>query len=170
MANCGVPAKPSLKALGAVFKALKSRCGSAGRTYPGRRRARRRCANFASRRSLFALFFEAPANQLTLEFGKVVDEQLAVEMVHLVLKANGQKAVGVNFKRISVTSQRADTDMRSPLHLVIDVGHRQTTFFARTASLGTQEFRIDKNHGLIALLAHVENEQSPMHIHLSGGE
>ena len=119
---------------------------------------------------MLALFFEAPANQLTLKLGKVVDEQLAVEMVHFVLKADGQKPVGINFKGISVTSQRTDTDMRSPLHLVVDVGQRQTAFFAGTASLGTQEFRIDENHGLITLLAHIEHEHSPMYIDLGSGE
>ena len=45
----------------------------------------------ASRRALLALLLELLANALALQIGQVVDEQLAVEVIHLVLDAHGQQ-------------------------------------------------------------------------------
>src|ERR1019366_687076 len=58
-ANAAVPAKPSVKGLCGVFKTLESR---------------RRSANLAPRGTLSTLFFQAPAYQLALELGEVIDE------------------------------------------------------------------------------------------------
>jgi hypothetical protein len=56
----------------------------------------------AARGTLLSLFFQAPSNELALEFRKIVDEQLALEMIHLMLDANSQKSIRIHFERLPV--------------------------------------------------------------------
>src|ERR1700679_1036873 len=83
----------------------------AGETQPEDRKvraqgskSRRGSAKFAPSGSLPALFFQPPANQLAFEFGEVVDEQLAFEVIHLVLDAHSQQPVGLHFKGLAVAA------------------------------------------------------------------
>ena len=115
-ANSGVPAKPSLREAAALLKT--QRAGAEAR------------ARFAPRGSLLALFFQAPADQLALEFGQIIDEQLAFEMIHLVLDAHGQQAIGVHLERLAVATQRPHADMGRARQFVVDAGQRQTALFA----------------------------------------
>src|SRR5262245_61062434 len=54
------------------------------------------------RRRLAARLRELLADHLALERREVVDEQLAGEVVHLVLDAHRQQAVGLHLERLSV--------------------------------------------------------------------
>src|ERR1700722_11205093 len=98
----------------------------------------------AARGTLLSLFFQTPPDELTLEFREIVDEQLALEMVHLMLDANSQKPFRIHLERRPVESQGAHTDVGGTLHLVVHVGYRQTAFFTGTAPIRLQELRIDE--------------------------
>src|SRR3984893_6726445 len=124
----------------------------------------------AARGTLLSFFFQAAPDELALELREVVDEQLALEMIHLMLDANSQKSIRIHFKRLPVGPQGSHPDVGGALHLVEYVGYRQTTLFTGTASFGLQQFGVDEDHGLVTLLAHIEHDDAPMHVDLGGGE
>ena len=136
----------------------------------GRRRTARPHPNLAPAGPLLALLFQAPPNELSFEFGEVIDEQLALEMIHLMLDAHTQHALRVHLERHTVPIQCPHADMLGPLHFVVNVGQRQAPFLARTPSLRPEDFRIDEHHGPISFLAHVQNEHATMHVDLGGSK
>jgi len=52
----------------------------------------------------------------------------------------------------------------------VDAGQRQATLFARTLALCAQELGIDQNQRLISRLAHIQDDDPTVHIHLCCGE
>jgi len=56
----------------------------------------------ATRGTKLSFFFQPPPDELTLEFREVVDEQLALEMIHLMLDANRQKSISIHFEWLPV--------------------------------------------------------------------
>src|SRR5690349_8154007 len=97
-----------------------------------RRRATSERAARAGRRSrgargaLLALLVELLANALALEIGQVVDEQLAVEMIHLVLDAHGEDVLVVALEARAAAILEAHAHLGGALHLIEDPRHRQT--------------------------------------------
>src|SRR5579871_6290608 len=86
-AKLGVPAKPTVSEPGCT---LQGGDGGAG-------------ARLGARGALPALLLQPPADQLTLELGEVVDEQLALEMIHLVLDTHRQQAFRIHLERRPIT-------------------------------------------------------------------
>ena len=66
--------------------------------------------------------------RVRLSSRQVVDEQLAVEMIHLVLDAHGEQAVGVELDLLAVAVERAHADLVGARDLVEDARHRQAAF------------------------------------------
>src|ERR1700739_4749969 len=97
-----------------------------------RRRARLKRAVRAAlwhggaRRALLALLVELLANALALEVREVVDEQLPVEVIHLVLNAHREDVVVVTLEHRTRAVLGADPHLRRALHLIENAGHRET--------------------------------------------
>src|SRR5882672_12388730 len=91
------------------------------------------------RGALLAVFLESLADALSLELGEVIDEELAVEMIDLVLDAHCQQAVGVQFELLPLDVLRPDPDAGGALAFVEDPGHRQAALFAYCDSLLAQD-------------------------------
>src|SRR5437879_12184305 len=84
----------------------------------GGARARRSRA----RGALLALLLELLANALALEVRQVVDEELALEMIHLVLDAHREDVLEVALEEVAVAVLGAQPDLRRALDLVEDPG------------------------------------------------
>ncbi len=65
-----------------------------------------------------------------LELRQVIDEDLAVQVVDLVLDADRQQAIGFHRPLLAVEVEVFDGDPFGTLDLVVDAGHRQAAFFA----------------------------------------
>ena len=133
-------------------------------------KAQRAGAKFAPCGSLPTLFLQSTANQLALEFGKVIDEKLAFEMIHLMLDADGEQPIRIHFEARAVAPQCAYSNIRCARQLVVDAGQRQAALFAGTGTFLLQQLWIDQYQRLIARLAHIEHDQSFVYVDLSGGE
>src|SRR5205085_10572757 len=75
----------------------------------GGARARRSRA----RGALLALLLELLANALALEVRQVVDEELALEMIHLVLDAHREDVLAVALEELAVAVLGAEANLRS---------------------------------------------------------
>ncbi|MCY1250470.1 hypothetical protein D9M72_641160 [compost metagenome] len=69
---------------------------------------------------LAVLFFQLLLDPVTLERRQVIDEQLAIEVVALVLDANGQQALGDQFERLAVAVQGLDLDALGAIDVFIE--------------------------------------------------
>src|SRR4029077_10648973 len=79
----------------------------------------RACARRSrARGALLAFLAELLANPLALEVRQVVDEELAVEMIHIVLDAHVECVLVVAREDGAVAFLRAEQDLRRSLHLI----------------------------------------------------
>src|SRR5262245_41019086 len=65
---------------------------------------------------------------VALELGDAVDEELAVEVVHLVLDAGGVEALGLLLVQLPVEIEIFDPHLGGALDVLVHVGDRQTSF------------------------------------------
>src|SRR5688572_21044290 len=78
-----------------------------------------------------------------LEQPEIVDEQLAVQVIDLVLEAARQQLGRVELDRFPLAVLRLDDDAHRALDVGVDVGNRQATLFAPLRSLAMHDLRID---------------------------
>src|SRR5580698_8555088 len=142
-ANPGVPANPSFKEGCCVPKERPDR--------PSERR--NGSSSLAPRRALLALLLQAPTDELALQLGQVIDEELPVEMVHFVLDTHREHTFRVDVERLAVATLGAHPDSGGTLELVVNPRERQASLLARRTPFGQQYLRIDEHHGLVARLA-----------------
>src|SRR5688572_5687621 len=73
------------------------------------------------------LLGELDADALLLERREVLDEDLAAQMIHLVLNANRQQSLGLHRQRIAARVIGAHTDAIGALHGIVDAQHRKAS-------------------------------------------
>jgi hypothetical protein len=133
------------------------------------RRAREDDAHGALPR--FALEFpELRRDARLLEPGKVVHEYTALEVVHLVLQADGQEATCLEVEELAVGILGPAPNVLETRHAFVDTGDRETTLFERRFSGALEDFRIDEHHQLVVPVRDVGHEHAEMHIDLRRGE
>src|SRR5258708_21573466 len=104
---------------------------------PRSRRAR------ARRSGGFALtFLELRADPVLLELGQVIDEDLALQMVHLVLDARGRHAGGIQREPRAVAIERGDGDALRALDIVVDARNRQASLLVHRDALESPDLRV----------------------------
>src|SRR5262249_55833142 len=115
-ANSGVPAKATL-----------TKCGSATFVNPpgGRRRSRLGAPSYLH--LLARLLDHLRLDAVALQRAEVLDEDLAHQVIHLVLHAHREQAFSVEFIDLAVAVECAHAHAGMALHLVVDLRHRQAT-------------------------------------------
>ena len=88
--------------------------------------------------------------QLVLDRGQLrraepVDEQLAVEVIGLVLQDAGHQSLGLGMNEIAIQVVRFDFDRRVADHRRSHVGNAQAPFFVLRLSLAFAEHRVDEH-------------------------
>src|SRR3546814_10695301 len=76
---------------------------------------------------------------LALQRRQVIDKQLAVEVIHFVLDAHRQQALGIHFKRLAVAIQRTHANALGAADLGENGGHRQTAFLTILLAIARQD-------------------------------
>src|SRR3546814_5989272 len=80
---------------------------------------------------------------------QVVDEQLAVEMIDLVMDAGRQQVVDLEHERLAVAVQRLDLDAVGAGNVGEDAGDRQAAFLVFAQLLGAvADNRVDEHQRL----------------------
>src|SRR5450759_5297767 len=101
-------------------------------------------------RALALLLLQLGANAGLLQPRQVFDEHPALQVVHLVLDANGEHALGVHGKSPAVQPQRAHGDTLGARDSLVTAGQRQASLFAIGHAAGGEDFRIDQRQKFIA--------------------
>ena len=73
--------------------------------------------------ALTMLFFQLLLDAVALEVGQVIDEQLAVEVIALVLDAHGEQAFGDQLEGLAIAIQRLDLDLLRAVDVLVEAGH-----------------------------------------------
>lgn len=79
----------------------------------------------------------------------MLDENSPLKMIHFVLQADGEQAVGGNRLLLAIRIEVAHDDMLRPLDLVVDARHRQAALFANLDAVALDQFGIDQHQELI---------------------
>src|SRR2546422_2728837 len=127
-------------------------------------------------------FLHAPPDQLALERAQVVDEELALQMVHLVLHADREERIGRFLLLPAAVAVRVlDDDVAETRDLLVLVGDGQAAFGVRELAVGDLEHGIDQPEQAFALLlrllafgrgtlVHVHRDHVEVYPNLGGGE
>src|SRR5204862_5462454 len=103
------------------------------------------------RDALPALLLEFLANALALQIRQVVDEQLAVEVVDLVLDTHRQDVVVIALERLAAAILRAQPDLRRALHFIADPRHPPPPPLPPRFPLAREDLRVDEHQRLVVL-------------------
>ncbi len=159
MAAC--PAKATRSGRGSVivaFGALARACAA------GRARA------LLSRNAFLALFVQFLTDLVALEVGQVVDEQLALEMIHLVLHAHRQHAFEVALEMAPVRScarNRTRAARCTSSKMPGNERHPSSVFAAPSRA---RISGLMKDVGLGTVFRHVDDDEALMDIDLGRGQ
>jgi hypothetical protein len=72
--------------------------------------------------TIAAFFIELFTNAVALQIREVIDEKLAIQMIHLVLKTYGTNAVELAFENLAVAIFRSNTYALGAFDFVKDSG------------------------------------------------
>src|SRR5438128_268302 len=157
-ANSGVPMK--IRSSGVITQdtARLLRCARNDRNRSSLRGAERRSnlvglarEKLLRRRQRFAALGlrQLPKDHAALQRRDVIDEQHAVEMVHLVLDAGGEEALRLYLADLVLVVEIAQPDRRRPLDLGVMLRQRQAALVRRHQLLGTpQDLGVGDAHRL----------------------
>jgi hypothetical protein len=137
------------------------------------RKRRSTCKQEFQRRGLITLFLlpEQPlANQLALDGRDVIDEQLALKMIHFVLNADRQQVFGGQSKRVAFSIDGADLDLFRPKNRLIETGYRQTTFVRRYFSLAGDDLGVNEHQWRGVVGRDINHQHSQVNIDLACGQ
>jgi hypothetical protein len=93
---------------------------------------------------LARLLFQLLADALALEAGQIIHEQLAVQVIDLVLDAHRQQAIGIQLEGLAVAVQGAHLDALGALNLLEEARHRQAAFLHFLDAVPLQYLGIDE--------------------------
>ena len=120
--------------------------------------------------AVLALLLQLLADARALELGQVVDEQLAIEMIDLVLDAYREQAVRSNSICLPSRSSARTRIVLGARDLVIDAGHRQAAFLCfLDASRSRISGLISARRSLRFSLTSITSS-ALVHVHLRGRE
>src|SRR5690606_29551679 len=103
---------------------------------------------------------------LALQRRQIVDEQLALEVIHLVLDALREQPVRLELERLAVLVERPDLDPLGPLDELVQPRDGQTPLLEALAAVRGEDFRVDEAARLIAPLGHVDHDDALVNVDL----
>src|SRR5262245_21018278 len=121
-------------------------------------------------RRLAQLLGELGADALLLELREMLDEYLALQVIHLVLDADRQQPLGFQRERLAVLVVGAHFHALGTLHELVDTGHRKTVFLDVGLASRFDNLRIDQHYQRVVALGDVDDDHPLVHVDLSRRE
>src|SRR6185312_302497 len=128
---------------GCVYTAMTSASASTHARNPGTAKSgvpaktsRKRGADIGTSARVAPLLLQLAQQQRAFQRRQVIDEDLADQMVHLVLDAHGEQAIGFEFERLAGDVLRAHADPLLAFDVGIHAGERQAAFLADFGAAG----------------------------------
>src|SRR5690606_19978669 len=107
------------------------------------------------------------ADAVTLEVGQIIHEQLAIQVIALMLDADRQQAFTNDVEGLAVTVQRLDPDALGAGDRLVETGYREATFLHLFEILGQWlQLRIDENPRFAAVFREIDDNDAFMHVDL----
>src|SRR5438552_2403813 len=106
---------------------------------------------------LAQLLSELGADALLLQLRQMLDEDLALQMIHLVLDAYGKQALRLERERIAVLVVGTHFHALGPRHQLVDSRDRKAAFLDVRLASRFDNLRIDQHHERIAPLGDVDH-------------
>src|SRR5574341_1980026 len=141
---------------------MRARARSANSGVPAKTRRRKAFRSGG----LAQLLGELRADALLLQLREVLDEHLALQVIHLVLDAHSEQSLGFQRERIAVLIVRADFDALGALNELVDSGHRQAAFLDVGHPGRLDDLGVDQNHQRVAALGNIDHDDALGHIDL----
>src|SRR5262249_23056965 len=115
---------------------------------------------------------DAPDDEITLDTAEAIDEQRAVQVIHLMLQRAREQAGTLALLRNTAPVETLDDHARRPHHRRIEAGNAQTAFFFELHAILLDEFRVnhDEQAGRVAADRDVHHENPQRHADLRGRE
>ena len=153
--------------------AVRGELGRAGEDDLHRRRGQRRrrgdSRGATSRRAL--LLLQLGRDALLLEPRQVFDEDLAFEVIDLVLYTYCQQAFGFQRERLAVRHSSARTFTRSARRTLSNTpGTERQPSSVSASPLGFDDFRVHEGLELVASFRDIDDDDALVHIDLRRGE
>src|SRR5579863_4302947 len=117
-------------------------------------------------------FGETAAIEFAFDPAYAIDEELAIEMVDLVLEGDCQQFVCLDFDLLFFGCPRAHQNASGALHLSCKIDHRQTTLFPQYRTIRLDDAGVDELEQMFAeiVMVGVEHDQPPRIGDLRRGE
>jgi hypothetical protein len=107
---------------------------------------------------------------VAFEVGQIVDEHLAHQMIHFVLDAHRQQAVGLQFERLAVAVERAHGDALGGVTLSNTPGtDRQPSSLSSRPDCG-DDLGVDEHAQLVVGLGDVDDDHALVNVDLGRGQ
>jgi hypothetical protein len=100
----------------------------------------------------FRAFEQFFLDSLAFQLGDVIDEELALEVIHLVLNTDCKQALSLELDCLPLSVQCSDADALSPFHRFIEIRHRETAFVRGCQTVRFENLRVDQTTRCIALV------------------
>ncbi len=91
-------------------------------------------------------------------------------MIHLVLDADRQQALGVEAVRRAVAVERADGDAVGAADPLVDPGHRQAALFHLLDAVQGGDLGVDETERLVLALGDVDDDHPAVDVDLGRGQ
>src|SRR5574341_1242220 len=141
---------------------MRARARSANSGVPAKTRRRKAFRSGG----LAQLLGELRADALLLQLREVLDEHLALQVIHLVLDAHSEQALRLERERIAVSIVRAHLDPFCALDELVNSGHRQAAFLDVGHPGRLDDLGVDQNHQRVAALGNIDHDDALGHIDL----
>src|SRR5262245_26891700 len=107
-------------------------------------------------------FLELAAIQLALDAAYPVDEQLAIEMIYLVLEGHREQLLGLDLDFLLFGRPRPDQHLGGTFHFRGIVDHRKASFLPDKPAFGLHDSRVNELEQMFArfLLGGVEHDDA----------
>jgi len=116
------------------------------------------------------LFLKFRLDAKLLEPREIVDEDLAFQMIHLVLDAEGKQFLGMQSERLSLDVESTHRYPFSTLDCVVYSGYRKTALLPVLSSLSRDNLGVYQDQELITSLGGIDDYHPLVYIHLRRGE
>src|SRR5262245_53992137 len=107
------------------------------------------CRRTRSARALplagFGELLDLPDDQILLQAAQTIDEQRAIEMIHLVLEAAGEKPLRSHRLRFAVAVESLDDGPRWPRDRRVEPRHAEAAFLFELHAVAFDELGIDED-------------------------
>src|SRR5258706_6158812 len=116
------------------------------------------------------LFLELGPEPRPLERREIVDEDPADQVIHLVLDAHREHALGLQLEGFAARVECANGHFRGPPHAVVVAWHRQAALLAVGLALGRDDLGIDEHVQIVPRRADVDDDDALVDVDLRGSK